>query len=297
MDAADELYGLPPEEFVPARDALAKRLRAEGDREAATDVKALRRPSVTAWAINQAARAHPEALEDLLSAGEELRRVHERLVGGRADREALREAVDAERNAVSGFAAAAAEAAQAARRPLGPGTIDKIRETLHAATVDPDVRTALAAGRLEREAAAVSPGGLLAARSAPPAPHGSRRPARSGGARAPGGRASEPDRRARDRRAQGARERRAARERAEAALRDADRTVRAAEREAELRARKLELAEQAALVARDRLATAEAERAAAQGELDDGRRALRAAKGAVAAAQSALDAARQVPEG
>src|SRR5688572_26545469 len=41
--AGDELFGLPPEEFVAARDDLARRLRREGDAEAARRVKALRR--------------------------------------------------------------------------------------------------------------------------------------------------------------------------------------------------------------------------------------------------------------
>jgi hypothetical protein len=45
---ADELYGLPPGEFTSARDARVKELRADGDRDAATAVKALRKPTVAA---------------------------------------------------------------------------------------------------------------------------------------------------------------------------------------------------------------------------------------------------------
>ncbi|MBA3302292.1 MAG: hypothetical protein H0U26_00295, partial [Acidimicrobiia bacterium] len=43
---ASALYELAPEEFVAAREALAKELVAEGDRAAAKEVRALRRPTV-----------------------------------------------------------------------------------------------------------------------------------------------------------------------------------------------------------------------------------------------------------
>ena len=128
MEALDDLYAAPPEEFTAARDRLAKELKAAGDAEAAAEVKARRRPTVVAWAINQAVRSHPQALQDLLAAGTALRRAHDRLVAGRTDREALRTAAEDERAAVTTLAAATAEAAQAARRPLGPNGMDKVRE-------------------------------------------------------------------------------------------------------------------------------------------------------------------------
>ena len=57
----DELFDLPPTEFIAARDALAKQLKADGDAGAAAEVKALRRPSVAAWAVNQVARRQPRS--------------------------------------------------------------------------------------------------------------------------------------------------------------------------------------------------------------------------------------------
>jgi hypothetical protein len=66
------LYGLPPERFTAARDDLAKRLRRSGAGEAAGAVKALRRPTVAAWAVNRLAREQPDALEELLDAGRRL---------------------------------------------------------------------------------------------------------------------------------------------------------------------------------------------------------------------------------
>jgi hypothetical protein len=302
MDPLDELYAQPPEQFVAARDALAKELKRDGEAERSAEVKALRRPSAVAWAINQAVREHPDALRDLLAAGAALRRAHARLVAGTVDREALRSAMESERAAVGILAAATAEAAQAARRPLTPGGLDKVRETLHAAALDDGVRAGLEAGRLEREAsaagtgagaAAIAAGGRRAAKGAEP---GDTEPARRGGE--DGETRGRPPRQvagARDpgraRRA-GAGELRLAREAATTAVRDATRALRAAEREAEIRARRVEIARQARDTAEQALAAAEAELAAAEAALDEGQRELRRTKGAAAAAQAGLDEAQ-----
>src|SRR5256885_4954956 len=105
----DELYGLALDEFVPARDALAKRLRAEGRREEAAAVAALRKPSVAAWAANQAVRSQPKAARELWAAGDALLAAHEAVVGGRGGGgAALREASLRHRAAVRELLAAAA---------------------------------------------------------------------------------------------------------------------------------------------------------------------------------------------
>ena len=56
--AADLLYGLPLDEFTPARNAAAKELRDQGLKAEADAVKALAKPSVAAWAVNQLTRHH-----------------------------------------------------------------------------------------------------------------------------------------------------------------------------------------------------------------------------------------------
>jgi hypothetical protein len=155
VDEADELYGLPDDEFTSARDALAKRLRGEKRRDDADAVKALRRPSVAAGAINRAVREHGAG--ELLAAGEALRDAHEALLSGDGDAAAVRDATTSERAAVRDFT----------RLALGegasPSTEEKVRATLHAASVDDDVRELLVAGRLEREAeAGADPMAMLA---------------------------------------------------------------------------------------------------------------------------------------
>ncbi|WP_447646329.1 hypothetical protein [Nocardioides zeae] len=69
---ADALYALAPGEFTPARDARAKELKRE-DAGLAAAVKALRRPSVAAWLVDQLVRHEPARVEELLQVGAALR--------------------------------------------------------------------------------------------------------------------------------------------------------------------------------------------------------------------------------
>ncbi|MDF9717425.1 hypothetical protein INN71_05645 [Nocardioides sp. ChNu-153] len=75
---ADALYALAPGDFTAARDARAKELKGE-DVELSRAVKALRRPSVAAWLVNQLVRHEPARVEDLLSVGAALREAQDSL--------------------------------------------------------------------------------------------------------------------------------------------------------------------------------------------------------------------------
>jgi hypothetical protein len=145
--AGDELFGLPPEEFVAARDELARRLRRQGDAEAARRVKALRRPPLSAWAVNQLARGERPALEALLATGERLRAAQrEALTGGDADE--LRAAARAEREAVAGLVTAALARLREAGHPASDATRDRVAATLHAAAASPEAADLVRHGRL-----------------------------------------------------------------------------------------------------------------------------------------------------
>src|SRR5947208_1402222 len=79
-EVIDRLYGLPLEEFTPARDTAAKELRAAGERDAAAEVKRLRKPSRLAWALNQVRRHDPEPVNELIAAGQRLQEAQRQLV-------------------------------------------------------------------------------------------------------------------------------------------------------------------------------------------------------------------------
>lgn len=164
--AADELYGLPLSEFTRARDERAKELRKKGDREAADAVKALRKPTVAAWALNQLTRTRGKELDRLLAAGKELQAAQEELLAG-GGRPAFQRAAAKERELVAELAGEAE-----------PGLAEKIAATLHAAALDPEVADELRAGRLVREREAIGGfGEAAAATPSAPARRGRRAPA------------------------------------------------------------------------------------------------------------------------
>ena len=149
-DPVAHLYGLDLEEFVGARDALAKELRAGGDRDGAAAVKKLAKPTRAAWAVNRLVRDRPDEIAALVEAGAALAGAQEQLLDG-ADADVLRSAAVAARALVDALAAEA---------PVDGAARDKVRATLHAATVDAEVRAEVAAGRVVKERSAAGFGGL-----------------------------------------------------------------------------------------------------------------------------------------
>ena len=95
----DELADLPPEDFVAARDALAKRLKAEGNLPEAADVKKLKRPTVQAWIAEQVRRHHDDVVDALRDASTAVAAAQEAAISG-GDRDAVREATAARKDAL-----------------------------------------------------------------------------------------------------------------------------------------------------------------------------------------------------
>jgi hypothetical protein len=162
--AADEVYGLPLPDFTRARNGLAQGLRKEGLRDEAEAVKALRKPTLAAWALNQLARQRPDDVGRLLTIGGRLREAQEALLAG-GDRSSLQRASAEERELVAELTRAATAIAHEAGGAGGQSVGERIRSTLHAAALDDRTATALAAGRLVREQEAV---GLFGAPSDEP---------------------------------------------------------------------------------------------------------------------------------
>jgi hypothetical protein len=149
----DALFAGPPDEFVAARDALAKALKAEGEKDAAAEVKALRRPTTAAWAVNQVARTTrtKKDVAALLQVGDRLRDAHEALLDGKGDG-AIRDATAERRKLVAKLTKAAVDLLG----PSGESQRDAITHTFDAAVADPDAGLAVRAGRLSKELEAPS---------------------------------------------------------------------------------------------------------------------------------------------
>ena len=77
------LYALPLEEFIGARDELAKRRRQEKRPDDAEAAKALRKPTPSAWAVNVLFEREPAKMEELIAAGKRAREAQGDAVSGR----------------------------------------------------------------------------------------------------------------------------------------------------------------------------------------------------------------------
>lgn len=143
IDGVDDLYALEPAEFTAARNALVRALKADGRKDDAALVAALRKPPTTAWALNQVARTDPDLVDDALEAGAALRAATDAAMAG--DPGALREATAADRAASGALVAAARERLAGAG---GAGADTRLAATIRAAVLDDDVAADLRRGTL-----------------------------------------------------------------------------------------------------------------------------------------------------
>ncbi len=140
-----ELYGGTPADFVARRDELAKQARGDGDRELATAIKALRRPTAGAWYLNVASAAGLTSLRELLDLGRALRETQ-----AAGDFAALRDLAARRGPLVNRVLRdLAAHLAQVGVAATGGG-LDEVRTTLGAALADPAIDQLVRDGRVDR---------------------------------------------------------------------------------------------------------------------------------------------------
>lgn len=130
-EVAGHLYGLPPEEFTTARDDIARRAT---DPTAKKAVKALRKPTAAAHAVNTLIRERPEDVDELLAVGADLREAMGHDAG------AVRRLTEQRRSLVASLV----------DRDLPAAVQQDVAATLEAATADPSLAQAVRSGRLVR---------------------------------------------------------------------------------------------------------------------------------------------------
>ncbi|AXH96512.1 hypothetical protein [Ornithinimicrobium avium] len=137
----DALYAVAPTDFVAARTARVKGLRADGLRETAKQVAALRRPSVAAAAVNATVRADDPVVARLEDLGARMRHAQSAL-----DASAL-SALRGEREEVlAAWVAAAREHAGG----LTAAVEAEVRDTAVAALADAAASEVVTSGSLTR---------------------------------------------------------------------------------------------------------------------------------------------------
>ena len=143
--ATGELYSADPDHFIDRRGALAAEARAAGDAAAAKQIGALRKPTRSAWVLNQLVRAEPDATSQLDLLGDELRAAQLALDGAGIRELSVRRRQLIGALARQAFAACGLQSPPAALR-------DEVTATLGAAMADPEVAEQLRAGTLHRPA-------------------------------------------------------------------------------------------------------------------------------------------------
>lgn len=140
---AEDLYGVPPGDFVPTRSAAVKRLRGAGDKATAGAVAELRRPTQAAWAVNLLVREQGELVAELLELGVSMREAQASL-----DAATLRELTRERRRLVARVAGAAATAVADEGQKLSEASRRQVEDTLQAAVVDAELAEVVRSGLL-----------------------------------------------------------------------------------------------------------------------------------------------------
>ena len=148
-DDVDELFTLPLAEFTAARNSLAARLKQRGRAGDAERVKALVKPPISAWAVNQLYWKHREAFDQLIATGQRFRQVQTSRAGAKALN--MRGALDARREALINLSDLATELLRDAGHNPAPDTIRRITTTLEAISANASLPNAPRPGRLTQD--------------------------------------------------------------------------------------------------------------------------------------------------
>ena len=149
-DDVDALFRLPLAEFTAARNALAARLKKAGRADHAGEVKALSKPPMSAWAVNQLYWRNRDAFDRLITTGEQFRKAQAAQLAGRsAD---LRGPLEARRSALANLSRLAASLLRDGGSQAAPDTMRRVTTTLEALSAYGEVPNAPRAGRLTDDA-------------------------------------------------------------------------------------------------------------------------------------------------
>lgn len=140
-EAVAELYAAPLEDFVAVRTRLAK----GAERGLAKEIRALRKPTVTAWLLNQLGRESPEVVDAVGMLGGRMRAAQ-----AAADMSALREARPERDRLIRDVVLAVREVADQHGRSLSTAGEDEVTATVIAALADEQSQAALGSGMLVR---------------------------------------------------------------------------------------------------------------------------------------------------
>jgi DNA repair exonuclease SbcCD ATPase subunit len=144
-EAVHNLYGLPAAEFVAARTSAASAASGDSDRALAKQIKALKKPSAAAAAVNALARAHGDRIA-------ELTRLHDEFSNAQddGDRNALQDLGARRRALITELTQSARELVEETGSSLSAAALDEVAATFLAAVADDTAAKAAISGCLVR---------------------------------------------------------------------------------------------------------------------------------------------------
>src|SRR5262245_41159258 len=126
----DDLFKLPLSEFTAARNTLAATLKAAARADDAASVKMLPKPSVSAWPVNHLYWQHRKPFDQLIAAGELLRKAQASQLAGKGGE--MRAPIEARRVALADLTRRAATLLHESGHPATPDLTRRITTTLEA---------------------------------------------------------------------------------------------------------------------------------------------------------------------
>jgi len=141
--AAEELYGVPADEFAEHRTRLAKQAKAGGDKALAASIGKLRKPVLAAALVNELVRAEPAELQELTELGGQMRDAHRQLRGPE-----LRALSEQRQQLLQRLTDLVRETAERSGRPVTEPVLAQVRGTFDAAIADEAAEAAALSGRL-----------------------------------------------------------------------------------------------------------------------------------------------------
>ena len=148
-DELDALFKLPLGEFTPARNALAARLKKAGQQAIADAAKAVPKPSVAAWVVNQLYWRHRGRFDRLIEAADRFRQVQS--AQQKRNSAGVREELEARREAQAALVRIAADVLRDGGYSGTRDMLRRVTSTLEALATYGSLPDAPRAGRLTAE--------------------------------------------------------------------------------------------------------------------------------------------------
>jgi hypothetical protein len=140
MEVADRLYAGPADAFTDARNAAAREC---GDKALAAQIKKLKKPSLSAWAVNLLVRRVSGQIDSVLALADSLRAAAQALDGNE-----LRALTRQRRQLTTALASSARSLAHESGVRLTGPVVEQVEGMLNAAMLDPVAAQAVRTGRV-----------------------------------------------------------------------------------------------------------------------------------------------------